>query len=225
MNPFFMNHPTATFSKGEIILHQDETPRYVYVVKSGVVEALNFTHSGDYRSISFDIEGAIIPVCWAFSKTKTSLFYYYAYTDCELYMMSKQEFQQKLETDCKFVKSVLDLEMKEYIGMSLQVDALSKTGAYTKILYMFRQFCLRYGKDIKNNLVKIQLPLTQQKIANFIGATRETTTMELNKMKKKKMIYSEHKYYYVNTELLNDIIDDEYNPGITLNVLYPQKLL
>lgn len=217
---FYENYPTVKFSKGEIILHQDEVPKYVYVVKSGVVEALNFTHSGDYRSISFAIADDILPVCWAFSKTDASLFYYYAYTDCELYAINKAEFTKRLTEDCEFNKSVLDREMKGYIGMSLQVDALSKTGAYTKILYMFRQFCLRYGRDVSKDLVKIQLPLTQQKIANFIGATRETTTMELNKMKAQDMIYCEHKYYYVNTEKLNNQIDDEYNPGITLSMLY-----
>ncbi|MGE5327763.1 MAG: cyclic nucleotide-binding domain-containing protein, partial [Thiobacillus sp.] len=57
---FYENYPTVKFSKGEIILHQDEVPKYVYVVKSGVVEALNFTHSGDYRSISFAIADDIL---------------------------------------------------------------------------------------------------------------------------------------------------------------------
>lgn len=221
INPsFFENYPTVRFSKGEIILHQDEVPKHIYVIKSGVVEALNFTHSGDYRSISFDIKEDIFPACWAFSKTESSLFYYYAYTDCELYYLSKQEFQDRLNSDNEFMSYVLNRQMKGYIGMSLQVDALSKTGAYTKILYMFRQFCLRYGRDVRKDLVKIQLPLTQQKIANFIGATRETTTMELNKMKANNLIFCEHKYYFVDTGKLNSEIDDEYNPGITLSMLY-----
>jgi DNA-binding transcriptional regulator LsrR (DeoR family) len=68
----------------------------------------------------------------------------------------------------------------------------------------------------------IQVPLTQQDLADFTGLTRETTNLELNKLKKEKIVTSDQKYYIVNIEKLNSKVDDEYAPDVLLNML-PQK--
>ncbi len=219
LRSFYRKYPTVKFAKGEIILQQGEEPRYVYGIKSGVVKVSNLSAEGDDQLISFEIVDDILPLCWAFSTTSKALFYYQAYTDCELYTIDKSMFEDQLANNIAFTRAMLDRQVSSYIGNMLQVDALEKTRAYTKLLYTLRYLCLRYGRDVKTDLVKIFVPLTQQEIANTTGLTRETTTLELTKLRKQRIISVKHKYYTVDTAKLNTLIDDEYNPGITVNML------
>lgn len=219
LRAFYRNYPTVKFQKGEIIIHQDEKPRYVYAIRTGIVEAYNLTRSGFYRVNSFEIADDVIPVCWSFSKTTASLFYYRAYTDCELWAIPKQDFLQKIAESYRFVEDMLDRQMRGYIGTQLQVDALARQHGYTKLLYLFRYLSLRFGRDTAQDRSKIQIPLTQQAIANFSGLTRETATIEINRLKKNGILSCEHRYYTVHSDRLNDEIDDDFNPGISINML------
>jgi CRP/FNR family transcriptional regulator len=119
-----------------------------------------------------------------------------------------------------FCRAVLEVQTKSQIGHQLQTDALTKTNGRKKILYMFRYFCLRYGRDLQNNLVKIQIPLTKQEIANWVGLTRETVTIALHRLAGQGIIRSEKKYYLVDTKKLNRRIVDEYDSGIWINKLH-----
>lgn len=219
LRSFYRNFPTVKFEKGEIIIHQDETPKYIYGIRKGIVEVYNLTSDGSTRNISFEIADDIIPVCWAFSKSTQALFYYRAHTDCELYMIKKQSFLQRLAESHSFAGAVLDRQMAAYVGTQLQVDALEKPRGYVRLLYVFRYFCLRYGRNTDDEFVKIQIPLTQQDIANFTGLTRETVSIGINRLREEGIISSENKYYAVDTKRLNDKIDDDFNSGIFVSML------
>jgi DNA-binding transcriptional regulator LsrR (DeoR family) len=67
----------------------------------------------------------------------------------------------------------------------------------------------------------IQVPLTQQDLADFTGLTRETTNLELSKLKKGKVVVSDQKYYLVDVKKLSAKIDDAYEPDSSLN-MFPQ---
>jgi CRP-like cAMP-binding protein len=219
LRTFYRKYPTIKFAKGELVLQQDDVPSHVYGIKRGVIKVFNLNSDGSSQSISFEIIDDILPLCWAFSKTDKTLFYYEAYTDCELYVIDKDIFKDRLKNDIQFTNAMLERQVSSYIGNMLQVDALEKTRAYTKLAYTFRYLCLRYGREIKENHVKIYVPLTQQELANTTGLTRETTTLELQKLRKNKIISEKFKYYTVNIEKLNEEIDDQYNPEIEVNML------
>lgn len=207
------------FQKGEVILHQDDVPRCIYAVKKGVILVSNLTSHGDYRAISFELVDGIVPIGWIFSKTTKSLFYYSAHTDCELYAIDKASFLTQLVDNHAFTKSILNRMASSLVGARLRVDALEKPTARSKLLYMFRYMCLRYGTDIGKDTVRIEVPLTQQDVANYAGLTRETTSVELHKLKAEKVIRYEHMWYVVNTDKLNNVIEDEFNPGISIDTV------
>jgi CRP/FNR family transcriptional regulator, anaerobic regulatory protein len=219
LRAFYRQYPVRKLSKGQVFLHQNDVPQKVYAIRNGIIKICNINSNGEEESISFNITDDILPVCWAFSKTTRALFYYQTYTDCELYAIDKDAFTHQLATDREFALAILSKQVDAYIGTQLQIDALSKSRAMTKLLYTFRHLCLRYGRDLKENHTKIQVPMTQQEFANFTGLTRETMTLELNKLKTQKVISWKYKYYTVDTKKMNNLIDDEYNPGLKLSPL------
>lgn len=64
--------------------------------------------------------------------------------------------------------------------------------------------------------MQISTPLTQLDIARMAGLTRETTTIEINNLKKSKIIKVNQKFYSVHVnKLVNSTDNDEFS-GISL---------
>ena len=180
------------------------------------------TSDGNKQSIAYEITGDIIPKSWAFSKTTKTLFNYTALTDCELYVISKDDFQSQIAYNLDFTKKMLDRTVVLLMGAKLKLDALEKPHAHLKLLYTFLYLCYQYGTKIGTDYVMIQVPLTQQDLADITGLTRETTNLELNKIKKDGIVNSDQKYYLVNIEKLNSKLDDNYKPDSSMSML-PHK--
>jgi CRP/FNR family transcriptional regulator, anaerobic regulatory protein len=215
---FFNVYPTIKVSKGEVIVQQNQIPNKAYAVKSGIVKVCNFTTNGEEKSLSFKVENDIFPVCWIFNKTKAALFYYQAHTDLELYVMSRDEITHHVNTDSDFARTILDRQIVSYVNSELQIEALEQSRAILKLIYTLRHLALTHGVEEKKDCVKIKIPLTQQELANFTGLTRETTVMELNKLKGMGIVSNSQKYYTINTTRASDFLDDEYDPGVTIKI-------
>lgn len=213
---FYRNNQTIKFACGETIFFQDMVPKCIYVIKSGVVEEFDITCTGDSRSISFETVGDVIPKCFAFSKTERTLFNYVAHTDCELYIVSKNAFGRELGHDVEFANKMINRLMNSLMSARLHIDAISRPKAHMKLLYTFRFLALLYGKEVGEGLVRIQIPLTQQTIANITGLTRETASLGLHKIKSQGVVDCKSKYYVVNIGQLHEQIEDEYDPGVVV---------
>jgi len=180
----------------------------------------NLNSEGTEKTISFKVADEVLPVYWLFSKASTAVFYYQAHTDCELYKIKKEDFIAHMDKSSDFKAALLDILVRAYVDTNFQVEALLHARAGMKLLYTLRHLCLRYGRASLNGLTRIQIPLTQQDLANYTGLSRETTTIELNKLKLGGIISSRFKYYNVNTAKLNEWIGEDY-PGVEAN---PQTL-
>jgi CRP/FNR family transcriptional regulator len=212
---FVEQYRTQTFKKGEIILSQDQVPTTAYVVKEGVVKTYNITAEGEERPISFDIKGEIFPAAWVFAKARRTLFFYEAMTDCELYLIPRDEFTNFLKARAEVTYEMFEHFMGYHISFQLRVNALEQPKAAKKVLNTLHYLCLRFGEDVGADRVRIQLPLTQQELANFMGLTRETTSLELNKLQKQNVLKLIKRRYVVDTNRLNSLLDDEYDPGFS----------
>jgi len=216
---FYRNNPVIKFSRGETILLIDEVPKCVYSVKSGVIEESSITADGSRQSIFFEIIGDIFPKSWAFARTPTTLFEYTAFTDCELYVISRDDFLTQMAYNIDFTKKMLDRLVSILLGNKLKIEALERPHAEQKLAYTFRYLCLLYGAGRGNGLVRIEVPLTQQDLAELTGLTRETTNSELSKLKRKGVCINYQKYYTIDMIRLNDMINKIYKPDRSLSLL------
>lgn len=218
MQSFYISHPSRKLAKGEIIIHRGDVPKKIYAVKRGIISMYSVTSSGEERFINFRVKDDIFPDSWAYSKARESLFYYQAHTDSEIYLIDRSEFTNQIQLSPKFTRDLLNIEVNAHITDQLRFQALTHSKAVDKLLHTLRYLCLRYGREITPESVRINIPLTQQDIANLTGLTRETIVGELNKLRDKSLIKYGHMSYTVNTRMLNDFIYEEYNPGLDINV-------
>jgi CRP/FNR family transcriptional regulator len=213
---FLKQFRTIQFDKGEIVLRQHEVPTAAYVIKEGVIKTYNISAEGDEKPLSFDVKNEIFPVSWLFSKADTTLHYYEAFTACVVYVVPKDAYQDFMSKNPEVVYKILGNFIGNHVGYMLQVHALEQSKASEKLLYTLHYLCIRFGRLVDENKIKIQLPLTQQELANFMGVTRETTAIELKKLEKRGIISYQRASYSVNSDRLNELLDEEYGSELIL---------
>lgn len=207
----YKQYPSRRFSTGEIILHQGEVPDAAYVVSNGIVKAYNISSQGDEKPINFERKGDILASAWVFAKTDNNLFFYEAHTDCVVHLVPRDELINAIHGDNEILIYLMDRFVAANAAKSLRLHALEYSKAVDKVLHMMFYLCQAYGVEQHDGSYIIDLPLTQQNLANLLGLTRETTGMELLKLKKKGLIsLSRHRYRVQKSKLLDLIGDEEF---------------
>lgn len=211
---FLNQYHTRKFSKGELILVQGEVPPCAYVIKKGIVKTYNLTSDGDEKPIMYDVKHEILPIGWVFHKLRHSMFFYEAFTDVEMYCVQRDEYLKFLKHNPEIMFDSHSSLVGTYVNHQIRINALEQSKAASKVLNTMHFLCLRFGRDIKDNMVKIDLPMTQQELANFMGLTRETTGIELKKLQRKGILTYRRQNYVVRTDKLNEILDEDYDIGL-----------
>jgi CRP-like cAMP-binding protein len=193
---------TRQFAKKRTVLFQGEIPRSVMVLQSGLVKVYGITTSGDQRTVTLLSAGDIFPVEYVFDKSRVSLYYYEALTDCTVLSLPKSEFLSDLERDTALKDQIFQSYMAHYTSATMHIYALEHSHAQEKLVYILQYLVARFGEKQADGLTKISLRLSHQDIAEMVGLTRETTAVELHRLKDKKLIDYQRFAYYVNVPLL-----------------------
>lgn len=198
-----------TFKKRSIILYQGEAPRMAYVLKSGVVKIYTINNAGEEQIVAFHASGDYFPSSWIFGKSSTTLYYFEALTDCEVFTLSREDLYRELVASPESLSATLDYFVTNYTGLLMRVTALEQSRAREKIMFTLYYLLFRYGRQINGGQYVIELGLTHSIIASLVGLTRETTTTELSKLKRQKVLdYNLHSYT-VNKEKLERMLGED----------------
>ena len=193
---------TRQFAKKRTILFQGEIPRSVMVLESGLVKVYGITTGGDQRTVTLLSAGDIFPVECVFDKSRVSLYYYEALTDCSVLSLPKADFKEALENSPALKDQVFQAYMAHYTSATMHIYALEHSHAHEKLVYILQYLVARFGEKQSDGLTKIELRLSHQDIAEMVGLTRETTAVELHRLKDKGLIDYQRFSYFVNVPLL-----------------------
>jgi CRP/FNR family transcriptional regulator, cyclic AMP receptor protein len=198
------------YSAGSIIMYQGEAPRSACILADGVVKVYSISPDGDEQIVMFLVAGDIFPLSWLFNKTTAVMFFYEALTNCRVAMLPPEDLKAALMETPEKMASLIDYFAKNYTATQVRINALQQSKARDKLVYMLYYLCRRYGeKDLKNGKIKIPISLTHQNFASLVGLTRETTAIEMNRLKKQKVITYRQQKYFVDLHKLLEIIGED----------------
>jgi CRP-like cAMP-binding protein len=206
---FLKKYPVKSFEKGSIILHQGEVPTCVYVVRQGIVKSYTISYSGDEKPINFCLNSDIMATAWVFKKSPATIFFYEAYTDCEVYCIPRSEFTDFVKSNIEAMQQLLDRYVTKYVAKTLRINALEYSRAIDKIAHTLQYMCLNYGRERRAGVIEIDMPLAQQELANLTGLTRETTGLELKKLQSRGIISYVKRRYVVHMDELKSVIGED----------------
>lgn len=195
--------------KRSILIYQGEIPRQAYIVLSGVFKVYRLGTFGEEQIVGFRTKGDLFPETWIFSKTSSALYYYEALEDAEVLTVEKPVLLELFATHPDIHEQVFDYIVNSYTGLLMQITALEQSRAAEKLLLMMYYLMFRYGKQITADTYLVSLHLTHTTLGSLMGLTRETTTMELGRLKRKKIIAYDSKGYTIYRRELERQLGDE----------------
>lgn len=208
---FLKQFRTKTYAKGEIVLVEGELPPAAYVIKRGVIKVYNLTNEGQEKPIEFEGKLEIFPIGWVFGHIHRTQYFYEAFTATEVYVVPREDYLKYLQQQTTMLFSQYKEFIRNYLNFQMRVYALEQSKASEKIIHTLHFFCLKFGRTIRKNVVRIDLPLTQQDMANFMGLTRETTGIELKRLERNGTIDYKRQNYIVHIDKLSSLLDEEYH--------------
>ncbi len=213
---FFQRFPIRNLRKGQTILFQGEVPRQALVIKSGAIKAYNIDPNGEEKIISLVGSNEIVAPSWVFGKSPVALYYYDVFVDTEVYALTREELRTILSTNKDALAAAFDRLVSVFIGSNLHINALENSKSSQKLINLLHYLSMRFGQQHDDQVVTIDLRLTQHDIARMLGLTRETVAMELSRLKKARVLTYKSQKYTVNLRELQKLHGEEEFNELTI---------
>lgn len=201
-----------TIKKRTILLYQGEIPRQAYVVQRGTVKVYRLGRNGDEQIVGFRVPGDIFPETWLFEKTSSALYYYEAMDDCEIITAERAVLLDHIKQSPELEASLLDYFINSHSAQLLQITALEQSRAADKLLLMLYYLLFRYSKQVSPGNYELRFHLTHTIMGNLTGLTRETTSVELGKLRRKGVVsYSGNQFVIHREQLELHLAKESFN--------------
>lgn len=184
---FFHSHTRIQYKKGEVIIRPEDEPSGVYLIEWGFVKAYSITKYGEENLLLVRGSGSVFPLIWAFTGEHRSVTYE-AMEETSLWRVSKSDYLDFLSKNPETMPIILDMAIEAYRLHSERVMTLSYRTARERIVSFLLVTANRFGVENKEGVTEIIAPFRQTDIASSVNATRETTSRELNALRKKGLL-------------------------------------
>src|SRR5579871_2958386 len=186
LNSFFAQFPSKIYKKSEIVIQAHISPPGIFYIEEGIIRRYYLSEEGTEITLNLYKPHTFLPMSWAVADIPNTHFYE-AMTEVQVKLAPKSvvlEFLKK-EPDVTY-----DLLRRIYIGMEglwMHMESLTAGNSYTKLIASLVILAKRFGKTHNKDLL-VDLLMSERDIANYAGMTRETTSRELQKLKKEGLV-------------------------------------
>lgn len=191
--PFFEKYSKRKplqIKKGNIIFYEGDQPDRLYFIKQGFVKMYHMSKEGRDAIIYLHGPGSVMGVRALTSQDQALKHNAEAITDVEIITIPRKEYLDILTEHPEFLVDLLHIfiDRLNYTERKLEGFILADTTA--RVASFLYDCAVRFGKKQGNHII-LPLPLTHQRIAEFVGSFRETVTGALNRLSKDGVIQIE----------------------------------
>lgn len=203
------NRTQRTYKKGEVILHAGQAPSSVFCIVKGFVKYYSIDDDGNEALIGINRATDIFPIGWLTGISQTSLYYYETITTVTVCLISHADFMGMIKDNPAITFTLYADQLDHVIDLSNRVNGLLQNGARHKILYCLHYLANRYGRNgtlVGHKKVLRDFTITHQMIANMVGLSRETVSIEMKKLSREGFISQQFHRLIVDTEKIGRLL-------------------
>lgn len=206
MEAAFRNIPSRKLNKGQILIYEGDVISNIYLLTSGYVKVSTIHSSGAQRTIIVYAAGDSFPLTSFLSGRGIAHYFYECMTDVELKVMPQQDFQERIKGDLELGEELIGYASRMSDQFVERIEILSAQSARHKVAALLNYLADKTGEDLSGK-TRLNLPLTSQEIADMCGLTRETASMQLQRMKKEGVV-SGRRNLTVDNQKLAKVMED-----------------
>jgi CRP/FNR family transcriptional regulator len=168
------------FHKNQVVLLEEETTSFMYIVYSGKVRVVHLGSDGSERILAVHKRGDIFGEM-ALLDAKTAPATVIAMEEAEIGLMSKETFQKLFLKNEKVLVQLVAILCRRLRESQLVLKAITLPDAEQRLRSILNHLSLLHGvKDDRG--VVIALRLTHKELAGYTSVSRETVTRLLQRM-------------------------------------------
>ncbi len=199
---FIKQFPSAHYNKDQTILSADEQTNMLYIIASGFVKVSSIDSNGSEQVLWIAGRSDIVPSELLFYKTSRLGFFYTALSLTTVYMVDKTVFLEFAEANMAVMKEVARAMSNHYDDLLYRLSSIVQASARDKLLSTLNNLAERFSASESVDLYELGLHLTHQDIANLVGITRETTSIELKKFKNEGLLDYDRHHFIIHVDAL-----------------------
>ncbi|MDP2585510.1 MAG: Crp/Fnr family transcriptional regulator [Candidatus Levybacteria bacterium] len=210
LNEFFSKFKNYHYKKGEVILRGGDAPQGVYYINKGYVRDYSASKEGQELTLIIFKPEDFFPINWVLNDA-FNLHYFEAMTAVELWRCPREEFATLLKANPDVFFEMASHVALRLGGLLQRMEYLAFGNAYEKVASILMICAERFGEKSEKGML-IPIPLTHKDIAMLVGMTRETVSIEMKKLERKKIVTYRGRYIIVRDQnklkkesLLNDL--------------------
>lgn len=191
---YIRSHPLRRFQKGEIILHGDEPSEFIYAVRGGFIKIISYNSAGDSQFLWIAGRYDVIPSEYLFLPSKPLDYFYVALSDVTAYEIKKTEFIAEAKSNLGLMTDTAIAMSTHYDDLLTRIGAMEEPSVRRRLLSTLCHIAERFSTSESVDFYELGLILTHQDLADMTNSTRETATLELQKLRDEGLIdYSRNK--------------------------------
>ncbi len=198
---FYNQFVTRNYKKGEMLIRADDDPQGIFCLTKGYVRQYTISKAGFELTLHILKPISYFPMVWAVNGTP-NVYYFEALTAVEVGRAPRDEVVNFIKDKPTVIFELLSELIKDYAESLKRIEHLVFSDAYRRVisvlLYIAKHFGEKHGKG-----AIIHHHFTQQDIATLTGVARETASIEMVKLEKKRLItYKKHTMAFDNIKKL-----------------------
>lgn len=173
-----INH--KVYKKGEIIIHEGEKSNSITIINHGSVKACRYSLDGKEQILYIFSEGDFFGEQNLLNE-RTSTYSVKALTQVKVCTLSKNDFQPLLYNHPEISIKILSELGDRMYRLENAMQGMGIRNVDYRIGSILLEFSDKYGSKVKEGIL-IQMPLSREGIANYLGVARETVSRKLGQL-------------------------------------------
>lgn len=176
------------FSRGEVILHEEDTPNYLYFIYSGKVKVNQISHDGKELILAIHRQGDFFGEMAALDG-KTSPATVVALEDADIAFLTREDFKKLVLSNATALRELTLMLCGRLREAWLMLKIAAFSDAEQRVRAVLKNLGTRFGVEDSRGVI-LNLKLTHKDIAYIASVSRETTTRLLNNLERRDEIQS-----------------------------------
>jgi len=169
-----------TVRKGSYVYHQNQTHKFVYLIKSGRVNLSIINAGGKVRSLFICGEGCLFGEISSFMPPEKCI-QAQVVSDSLIYKIDNNRYQRLFMSDSTIAYNTAIILTKKVRALTAQMETMMFPDATKRVANILIYLAGQYAKPCDGGL-QLTIGFSQQELANLIGTSRVTVTNAIKQL-------------------------------------------
>lgn len=198
---------SVSYDKGNMIFTEGNNGDTLYFIYEGKIKLYKYTKDGKEQILHILSNGDFFG---ELNLLKNSAYNFNAktITDCKVCTLTNEQFKNIIIERPEISIKVLEVIAERLSNMEELIQNLATNDIDSRVAYLLSELCENYGVKDNGNTILIELPISREDMANYIGISRETMSRKLKKFEEEGIInlIGAKKIIVIDKEILDKYI-------------------